>query len=307
MSEAPKDPELTGEAASEAAATTEKEREAVKPEAPAAEVEAKPTEAVEKQSEAAKPEAQAAEVDAKPTEAVDTASATTSADKPARPRAQLSEEEKAAKVKAAQEARAAREKAAAGGTATDAPAAGAAAERPARVPRAAKAEEPAEPKAPSPKQPLLDKLVADLQAAIAPDAIEGAVINEYNDHLPTLTVKSEHWLAVAQWLRDEPEWSCNYLRNLSGVDLSTEMEVVYHLIGLSTKQEVAVRVKTNREQPSIASVTPLWPTANWNEREVYDLLGIDFPGHPDLRRIMMPDDWVGHPLRKDYEPLDSEV
>ena len=244
MSEAPKDPELTGEAASEAAATTEKQREE------------------------AKPEAQAAEVEAKPTETVETASATTSADKPA---------------------------------------AGAAAERPARVPRAAKAEKPAEPKEPSPKQPLLDKLVADLQAAIAADAIEGAVINEYNDHLPTLTVKSEHWLSVAQWLRDEPEWSCDYLRNLSGVDLSTEMEVVYHLIGLSTKQEVAVRVKTNREQPSIASVTPLWPTANWNEREVYDLLGIDFPGHPDLRRIMMPDDWVGHPLRKDYEPLDSEV
>lgn len=283
MSETPKDPELTGEAASEAA------------------------ESAEKQREEAKPKAQAAEVEAKPTEAVETASATTSADKPARPRPQLSEEEKAARVKAAQEARAAREKAAAGGTEADAPAAGAAAERPARVPRAAKAEEPAEPKEPSPKQPLLDKLVADLQAAIAADAVEAAVINEYNDHLPTLTVKPEHWLSVATWLRDEPEWSCNYLRNVAGVDLQTEMEVVYHLIGISTKREVAVRVKTNREQPSIASVTPLWPTANWNEREVYDLLGIDFPGHPDLRRIMMPDDWVGHPLRKDYEPLDSEV
>lgn len=283
MSEAPKDKELTGEAASEAAATTEETREE------------------------AKPEASAAEVDAKPTEAVETASDTTSADKPARPRPQLSEEEKAARVKAAQEARAAREKAAEGGTGPDAADAGAAAERPARAPRAAKAEEPAEPKEPSPKQPLLDKLVADLQAAIAADAVDGAVINEYNDHLPTLTVKPEHWYQVAKWLRDEPEWSCNYLRNLSGVDLPTEMEVVYHLIGLSTKREVAVRVKTNREQPAIASVTPLWPTANWNEREVYDLLGIDFPGHPDLRRIMMPDDWVGYPLRKDYEPLDSEV
>lgn len=283
MSETPKDPELTGEAAGEAAATTEQQREE------------------------AKPEGQSLEAEAKQTEAVETVSATVSADKPARPRAQLSEEEKAARVKAAQEARAAREKAAAGGTETDAPAASAAAERPARVPRAAKAEVPAEPKEPSPKQPLLDGLVADLQAAIAADAIEASVINEYNDHLPTLTVKSEHWFSVAKWLRDEPEWSCNYLRNVSGVDLQTEMEVVYHLIGISTKREVAVRVKTNREQPSIASVTPLWPTANWNEREVYDLLGIDFPGHPDLRRIMMPDDWVGYPLRKDYEPLDSEV
>jgi NADH-quinone oxidoreductase subunit C len=66
-------------------------------------------------------------------------------------------------------------------------------------------------------------------------------------------------------------------------------------------------VKTNREEASIPSVTLLWSTANWNEREIFDLLGIDFPGHPDLRRIMMPDDWVGYPLRKDYVSIDPEV
>nr|WP_277344927.1 NADH-quinone oxidoreductase subunit C [Paenibacillus thiaminolyticus] len=125
--------------------------------------------------------------------------------------------------------------------------------------------------------------------------------------MPTITVKNEHWLACASLLRHHPEWSCSYLRNLAGVDHETHLEVVYYFINLSTKAEAAVHVKTDREQPSIASVTPIWPTANWCEREVYDLLGIDFPGHPDLRRIMMPDDWVGHPLRKDYEPLDSEV
>ncbi|BFH10794.1 hypothetical protein J6TS7_41120 [Paenibacillus dendritiformis] len=175
------------------------------------------------------------------------------------------------------------------------------------MPRAKASDEPPKPKEPSPKQPILDALVALLKAEVAADAVEEAVINEENGHLPTITVKNEHWLACARLLRHHPEWSCHYLRNLAGVDRETHLEVVYYLINLSTKAEAAVHVKTDREQPSIASVTPIWPTANWCEREVYDLLGIDFPGHPDLRRIMMPDDWVGHPLRKDYEPLDSEV
>lgn len=234
-------------------------------------------------------------------------------------RAPLSEEEKAARLKGAEERRAAKAKAAAEGGADAAGAAGerparaaaAAAgdkpERPARAPRAKATEEPPKPKEPSPKQPVLDGLVALLKAEVAEDAVEEAVINEENGHLPTITVKNEHWLACASLLRHHPEWSCSYLRNLAGVDRETHLEVVYYFINLSTKAEAAVHVKTDREQPSIASVTPIWPTANWCEREVYDLLGIDFTGHPDLRRIMMPDDWVGHPLRKDYEPLDSEV
>ncbi|TVX89492.1 NADH-quinone oxidoreductase subunit C [Paenibacillus agilis] len=156
-------------------------------------------------------------------------------------------------------------------------------------------------------QARLDRLVEQLKHDIAEGAVEEAVINEVNGHLPTITVKKGHWLAAAHWLQVNKDWSCDYLRNLAGVDLGDELEVVYHLISLQTRREIAVHVKTEREQPSIPSVTPLWPTANWNEREVYDLLGIDFPGHPDLRRIMMPDDWVGHPLRKDYDPSDSEV
>lgn len=240
-------------------------------------------------------------------------------------RTPLTEEEKAARIQAAAEARAARAKATEGGgetsTTADAAArpprartkedgAGDAAEkpeRPARAPRVKADEEPSKPKEPSPKQPILDKLVALLKAEIAEDAVEEAVINEINDHLPTVTIKNDHWLAAADLLLKHGDWSCGYLRNLSGTDQETHLEVIYHLINLDTKAEVAVRVKTDREAPSIASVTPIWPTADWNEREVYDLLGIDFPGHPDLRRIMMPDDWVGHPLRKDYVPLDSEV
>jgi NADH-quinone oxidoreductase subunit C len=83
--------------------------------------------------------------------------------------------------------------------------------------------------------------------------------------------------------------------------------VVYYPLNMERRETYCIKVRTDREQPSVASVTPLWETANWNEREIFDLLGIDFPGHPDLRRIMMSDDWVGHPLRKDYVPLDPEV
>ncbi|MNG02001.1 NADH-quinone oxidoreductase subunit C/D [compost metagenome] len=91
------------------------------------------------------------------------------------------------------------------------------------------------------------------------------------------------------------------------MDQETHLEVAYHLLSLTHKHEYCVKVKTDRDQASIPSVTDVWPTANWNEREAFDLFGIDFPGHPNLVRIMMPDDWVGHPLRKDYEPLDPEV
>uniref|UniRef100_A0A4Y8Q4E6 NADH-quinone oxidoreductase subunit C n=1 Tax=Paenibacillus athensensis TaxID=1967502 RepID=A0A4Y8Q4E6_9BACL len=169
------------------------------------------------------------------------------------------------------------------------------------------ADEDAAPKEPSPNQPLLDRLVALVKESAGEAAITEAYINERDGHLPYIVVHSDYWLQTAELLRDHEELQCTYLRNLSGVDQETHLEVAYHLLSMTHNRNYCVKVKTDREQPSIPSVTPIWDTANWNEREVYDLLGIDFPGHPDLRRIMMPDDWVGHPLRKDYEPLDPEV
>ncbi|TLS50646.1 hypothetical protein FE782_19380 [Paenibacillus antri] len=218
------------------------------------------------------------------------------------------DEDREAKIRRAQEARAARA-AAAGGAAPAGE--GAAAERPARAPRAAKTEdgdaEPPKPKEPSKNQPLLDRIAAIVAESVGPEAVESASINEKGLEIPTLTVKGDQWFKTAETLKTHPETGMNYLRNLSGVDHETHLEVVYHLVNLTTKHEVCVKVKADREAPVVPSVTPLWSTANWNEREVFDLLGVDFPGHPDLRRIMMSDDWVGHPLRKDYEPLDPEV
>ncbi|MFC5647740.1 NADH-quinone oxidoreductase subunit C [Paenibacillus solisilvae] len=193
--------------------------------------------------------------------------------------------EREAKLKAAEEARAARAAAKA--------AEGAAA--------------PEEPKPPSPKQPQLDEALQLIQTLVSEAAVEESYINEMNGHMPTFIIKNEHWTEVAKLFRSHPVLDSDFLRNVSGVDYETYLEVVYHLISISTKKEYAVKIKADRENPQVASAAPVWATANWNEREIYDLLGIDFTGHPDLRRIMMPDDWVGHPLRKDYEPLDPEV
>jgi NADH-quinone oxidoreductase subunit C len=166
----------------------------------------------------------------------------------------------------------------------------------------------AAPKEPSPNQPRLDRIVQLIREHVHPDAIVEAVINERDRHLPTLTIKPDHWREVAEFVKTHEELRLNYLSNLSGVDYETHMETVYHVVSLETKDSYCFKVKTmDREEPSIPSVTNVWAAANWNEREVYDLLGIHFPGHPDLRRIMMPDDWVGHPLRKDYVPIDPEV
>lgn len=169
------------------------------------------------------------------------------------------------------------------------------------------AAETAEPKAPSPKQPFLDLLVGTIRQSVAEEAVEHAYINEVNGHLPSLVIREEHWLNTAALLREHEAFRFHYLRNVSGVDQETHLEVVYHLLSLETGVECAVKVRTDRNSPSIRSVTPVWLTADWNEREIFDLLGVEFAGHPDLRRIMMPDDWVGHPLRKDYEPIDPEV
>lgn len=215
--------------------------------------------------------------------------------------------EREAKLRAAAEARAARAAAKAAAAGGEGAAETPAAEKPARAPRAAAAKADDGPKEPSPNQPLLDRVVAILKESLGDDVVEQGYINEMDGHRPYLVIKNDRWPEAATVLRDHAELKCDYLRNLSGVDQETHLEVAYHLLSLTSKREYGVKVKTDRDNPRIPSVTPIWETANWNEREAYDLFGIDFPGHPDLRRIMMPDDWVGHPLRKDYEPLDPEV
>jgi len=100
-------------------------------------------------------------------------------------------------------------------------------------------------------------------------------------------------------LRDEYKFDC--LSCLTGTDRGEFLEVVYHIFSYQTKETVVLKVKLDKTALAVPTISGIWPSANWMEREAYDLLGISFTDHPDLRRIMLPDDWVGFPLRKDYK------
>jgi NADH-quinone oxidoreductase subunit C len=103
-------------------------------------------------------------------------------------------------------------------------------------------------------------------------------------------------------LRDEPRLRFDFLQNLTVVDWPKRgvFECVYHLFSYPFRRELAVKTELPRERPRVASAAALWKNAGWLEREQYDLFGVVFEGHPDLRRLLLPDDWVGHPMRKDY-------
>ncbi len=116
-------------------------------------------------------------------------------------------------------------------------------------------------------------------------------------------VKGERIVEVCRFLKTEPGLELDFLEDLTAVDWpkKNQIELVYHLLSYKHRHALKLKVETDRAAPSVPSVEGVWKTANWFEREIFDLFGVDFPGHPDLRRIMLPDDWVGHPLRKDYQ------
>ena len=142
---------------------------------------------------------------------------------------------------------------------------------------------------------------------------------------PWIEVSPAGLVEVCRFLRDDRELRFNFLNCISGVDYfepdakkaakndwQPHTEVVYHLFSLPYKRSLVLKVILPRWRddqpgrlPQVPSVSQVWRTADWHEREVFDLSGVEFTGHPDLRRILCPEDWVGHPLRKDYEmPLE---
>jgi NADH-quinone oxidoreductase subunit C len=123
----------------------------------------------------------------------------------------------------------------------------------------------------------------------------------------TVIVDREKIVEILQFLRDDEELQYNFLSDLTAVDFLGRVprfDVVYHLLSMPNKWRVRLKVLVDDGTPT-PSVVGVYPTADFLEREVYDLFGIEFEGHPDLRRILMPEDWEGHPLRKDY-PLGYE-
>ncbi|MGR3319709.1 MAG: NADH-quinone oxidoreductase subunit C [Candidatus Anammoxibacter sp.] len=124
----------------------------------------------------------------------------------------------------------------------------------------------------------------------------------------TIILKKESIVDVCKFLRDDKALQFDYLSDLCGVDkvaVNNTFEIVYHLYSLKNNNRIRLKAPiSDLEKPSISTVSTVWPTANWHEREVYDMFGVVFDGHPDMRRILTPDGFVGHPLRKDY-PVDK--
>lgn len=155
----------------------------------------------------------------------------------------------------------------------------------------------------------------------------GVIAEDFAARDPWIQVTPEIWPAAALALRDTPGWRFDTLSDLTAVDwLQTDpklaarfpvrprVELVAHLASIELGHRLVVKVELPRwkgdvagELPEVGSVASVWQIAEWHERECYDLLGIRFVGHPGLTRILCPDDWVGHPLRKDYEmPVDYD-
>jgi NADH-quinone oxidoreductase subunit C len=139
-----------------------------------------------------------------------------------------------------------------------------------------------------------------------------AIADRLRDRLPdavvardevTVVVGREELHPTLRWLRDDPDLSFDFLSDVTASDWpdrEPRFWLAYHLYSLQRRHRLRVKVGLGADDPIVPSVVPLWPTADWFERELWDFFGIRFDGHPDLRRIIMPDDWDGHPLRKDY-------
>jgi len=131
-------------------------------------------------------------------------------------------------------------------------------------------------------------------------AVEGA---KYDRDETSIYIENSALREACALLRDDSSCPFNYLADVTCVDWfpsQPRFEVIYHLLSISKKERLRLKVRLSGDAPAIESVTSVWPAANYFEREVFDLFGVRFTGHPYLRRLLMPEDWEGHPLRKDY-------
>ncbi|HPA45160.1 MAG TPA: NADH-quinone oxidoreductase subunit C [bacterium] len=131
----------------------------------------------------------------------------------------------------------------------------------------------------------------------------GDTVRSLSDTQPDryILVQSDALPEICKFLRDDPDWQCNLLHCITGLDQAETLAVVYHLFSMPKRHFVVLKIEVSKDSPIVPTLADIWPSADWLERETFDLLGIVFEGHPDLRRILLPDEWIGHPLRKDYE------
>ena len=143
--------------------------------------------------------------------------------------------------------------------------------------------------------------IAEKLKEVFPDEV--LAVSEFRGQV-SVTLRKNRIRDIARYLHDDPDLYFDYLIDVCGVDYlgkkEKRFEVVYHLFSIKHRHALRLKAEVSESNPAIDSVTPVWVGANWHERETFDLYGIKFNGHPDLRRILLPEDWEGHPLRKDY-------
>ena len=154
------------------------------------------------------------------------------------------------------------------------------------------------PAAPVPAAPAAPTAAAPAAHAARPHADPKA----FAHHVPGATAPAGRLLDICRVLQDEAPFHLDYCSFVSAVDWPADgvVEVIYHLFSMAARHELLLKVRVPRDALRLPSVSGIWSGANWHEREAFDLFGVVFEGHPDLRRIMMTEDWSGHPLRKDY-------
>ena len=176
------------------------------------------------------------------------------------------------------------------------------ADAPEHAPKAAAPTGPAEPAPPA--GAAVPTFITALQAGVPGGVTQLSLyLGDW-----TVIVPASHVLQVSQYLRDNADCAFDYLSDLTATDwpprkAEGRFDVLYMLYSTRHRHRVRVKVKVGEDQP-LASVSGIWPAANWFEREVFDMFGVNFTGHPDRRRILMPEDWQGYPQRKDY-PLEG--
>ena len=150
----------------------------------------------------------------------------------------------------------------------------------------------------SKKDKTSNEHIAELLIQQFPDDINKELSS--NEHIQ---IQPKNWLVISKYLRDDPACLFDSLQCITGVDLGEEsdLEVRYNLHSMTHRHAVEIRISCPRNKAKVPSVESIWRIGDWFERETYDMYGIEFEGHRDLKRILLPDDWEGWPLRKDYE------
>lgn len=156
---------------------------------------------------------------------------------------------------------------------------------------------------------MIEKIQLLLKSEVHGEAVQDMQLDGLQ---PALYIRADYLVEVCRFLRDDERYYFDFLSDIAAVDYHPEdyFEVVYHLASIPYQTQLTLKVKLSADRssdslPELPSVSEIWKTAEWHEREAYDLMGVFFTGHPDLRRILMPDDWEGFPLRKDYKDPDT--